>query len=554
MTCRDSGVSFDREVRTALGLGCFCLFLLAQPKIVFSAAIVVNGSLNFNGNGVVVDSFDSSNPTLSTGGRYDPTKAGDNGDVYVGQGFTNVASIGNADIYGTLFTSLSVPISLGSAGMVGTHSWEDAGNIGIEPGFWVTTNFALTDIAIPTGPFLVPGPGSVATQTSPATNQTFLGQTNLPTLGPGQSISITTNTTTLTTNDYPGPLSGLVTNITITPPCITPITNTTCGGVWIESPTVPDSWCAANGIITNCTLFNRSPTLPSPGSLCPGSEIVTNAGHGYTYNLMTSYDYTTNIEIVTYSTNYDCPSTTNYTYSYPQFSSYDYTIYYLATYQTNNYDDVLAGGIYFATNLANIIVTGPSTLVLDASIFAIGGLTIAPGGSLTLYIQGSSCEIFPSSIANQSGLASNLQILCTPSVTILTIESPGSLSAVVDAPEANALLLGGGGAALDFSGTLLVNSLTAIGHVSMHYDEALGQLGYLLFPAAPTSPSLLPNLSANGLFQFYVQGTPGDNCAVETSTNLVNWVPVFTNVAPFNFTDTNGMGLSQNFYRTIYVQ
>ena len=53
-------------------------------------------------------------------------------------------------------------------------------------------------------------------------------------------------------------------------------------------------------------------------------------------------------------------------------------------------------------------------------------------------------------------------------------------------------------------------------------------------------------------FQFQVAGVPGFNYAVQESTNLIDWVSLITNTAPFGFTDTNAAGSPQQFYRAIY--
>jgi hypothetical protein len=60
-----------------------------------------------------------------------------------------------------------------------------------------------------------------------------------------------------------------------------------------------------------------------------------------------------------------------------------------------------------------------------------------------------------------------------------------------------------------------------------------------------------PTISGNA-FNFTVSGSAGANYVVQTSTNLAsnNWIPVLTNVSPFNFTDTNFPAL-QKFYRAV---
>ncbi len=57
---------------------------------------------------------------------------------------------------------------------------------------------------------------------------------------------------------------------------------------------------------------------------------------------------------------------------------------------------------------------------------------------------------------------------------------------------------------------------------------------------------------ANGAFSFAVSGSVGASYVVQTSTNLAatNWIPVFTNVSPYIFTDAYPSAL-QTFYRAV---
>jgi hypothetical protein len=65
---------------------------------------------------------------------------------------------------------------------------------------------------------------------------------------------------------------------------------------------------------------------------------------------------------------------------------------------------------------------------------------------------------------------------------------------------------------------------------------------------------------ANGQFALTVVGAPGYEPAVsgttyviEASRDLVNWIPVHTNTAPFTFVDTDAGQFSQRFYRSVYA-
>ena len=54
-------------------------------------------------------------------------------------------------------------------------------------------------------------------------------------------------------------------------------------------------------------------------------------------------------------------------------------------------------------------------------------------------------------------------------------------------------------------------------------------------------------------FQLQVAGVPGFNYAVQGSTNLIDWVSLFTNTSPFSFTDANATNAPQQFYRAMYL-
>lgn len=64
-------------------------------------------------------------------------------------------------------------------------------------------------------------------------------------------------------------------------------------------------------------------------------------------------------------------------------------------------------------------------------------------------------------------------------------------------------------------------------------------------------PALTSADLSGGKFEFNVSGTTGSVFVVQTSTNLIDWIPVQTNAAKFTFTDTNTAGFKQRFYRVI---
>ena len=69
---------------------------------------------------------------------------------------------------------------------------------------------------------------------------------------------------------------------------------------------------------------------------------------------------------------------------------------------------------------------------------------------------------------------------------------------------------------------------------------------------ATAAASLTPAIHGGGQFGLAVAGVPGYPYVVQASTNLVNWVSIQTNTAPFTFVDANAGQFSQRFYRSIY--
>ena len=59
--------------------------------------------------------------------------------------------------------------------------------------------------------------------------------------------------------------------------------------------------------------------------------------------------------------------------------------------------------------------------------------------------------------------------------------------------------------------------------------------------------------SQPGQFGFAVSGLSSGQYIVQASTDLVNWVSVQTDSAPFNFVDSNASQFSRRFYRAAYI-
>lgn len=111
--------------------------------------------IDLNGHNVYVDSFDSTDPTKSTEGRYDAAKKQPYGNVAFGVTLTNsIAGAGHANIYGYVFMGPGPAVSIGSGGSVGPSFSSPATNVSdaVSNG-WIRSDCFLyvPDVGLPTG-------------------------------------------------------------------------------------------------------------------------------------------------------------------------------------------------------------------------------------------------------------------------------------------------------------------------------------------------------------------------------------------------------------------
>jgi hypothetical protein len=434
-----AGVGSDSVLTRAVRVRC------ARGSM-FTKAMVAKHTIDLNGNNINTDSFDSGDPAHSTiDGHYNPATAKDAGDIASNDTIVSAVSVGNANIHGHVATGPGGSVSVGAQGAVGPYSWQNAGGRGVytdpDTGVsWVTDdmNFTFPDTALPYSSGLTPAAGNVVIPTfsisSSATNSTT--PPAFPPIG-----GIITNAGLVTVGTLPSPIpAGLTTNTTY-------ITAST-----LPSP-VPD------GTATN-TQYTSSTKEPAAGTYV-GS--YTYSKPKYYYYLITGYTYP--VYSYTYFT---------YTYTYNLYSTN-------VVYTTNHYDYVLSSGDYYLSSLSgSVYVGGDARLAVNGSIDMSGGaeFTIANSGAkIQVYCGGSSCSVSGNAVINKSGLAGNFILYCTPGVTSMALNGNGEFVGVLVAPNVDIRMNGGGkSSTVDFTGALVVNSVTMNGHFNFHYDEALGHL------------------------------------------------------------------------------
>jgi hypothetical protein len=69
---------------------------------------------------------------------------------------------------------------------------------------------------------------------------------------------------------------------------------------------------------------------------------------------------------------------------------------------------------------------------------------------------------------------------------------------------------------------------------------------------ATAAANVTPAVPGGGQFGLTIAGVPGYHYVVQASTDLVNWVSIQTNTAPFTFVDPKAGQFSQRFYRSIF--
>jgi hypothetical protein len=91
-----------------------------------SAGMLAKGVINMNGNGVGVDSFDSTDPNYSVNGAYNSAKRKDNGNVMTILGTSGALDLGNANIYGYAGVGPGGSASVGPNGGIGSFAFQAA--------------------------------------------------------------------------------------------------------------------------------------------------------------------------------------------------------------------------------------------------------------------------------------------------------------------------------------------------------------------------------------------------------------------------------------------
>jgi hypothetical protein len=145
-----------------------------------------------------------------------------------------------------------------------------------------------------------------------------------------------------------------------------------------------------------------------------------------------------------------------------------------------NYTYVLGTGNYQLSSFGGkVLIQGDAVLHVTGSINFAGNdeLEIAPGGSLKIFMSGTSTSFAGNATWNENGSPLQLQYFGLPGNTSVAISGNGAFSGTIYAPSADLALNGGGKDNYDFMGASISKTVRMNGKVQFHYDEALADYG-----------------------------------------------------------------------------
>ena len=261
-----------------------------------------------------------------------------------------------------------------------------------------------------------------------------------------------------------------------------------------------------------------------------------------------STNYNTNIANVTVTVN-PAPlgvtaNNTNKVYNNVPFSGGNGVTY--SGFVNSDMAAVVSGALSYGGNSQGATNAG-SYLIIPSGLIATNYTINYTNGTLTIAQANSSVSLVSS--ANPTGLGSSVYFTAT--VLPSTVTGNVVFSTAGGAFSTNAV---SGGSA----GSLAINNLpsgtdviTAVYSGNNNYLYSTNTLNQVVTNFPAIAPSLSAIIFTNNQFQFTVTGTAGSNYVVQATTNLAPafWIPLVTNPAPFQFTDTNSNLSNQRFYR-----
>lgn len=183
-----------------------------------------------------------------------------------------------------------------------------------------------------------------------------------------------------------------------------------------------------------------------------------------------------------------------------------------------NYTYLLSGGTYQMDALSlngnsRMLITGDTALYVvgNVNISGSGGIVIAPGATLRLFVGGATTSVSGNGIVNESGNALNFQYWGLPGNKTIDMGGNSGYTGTIYAPSADLVLHGGGRATTDFIGATITKTAKLDGHFAFHYDESLKFMGPFRGYVAASWDEMTPEEVARTPWAYSGGGTSGPN-------------------------------------------
>jgi len=217
----------------------------------------------------------------------------------------------------------------------------------------------------------------------------------------------------------------------------------------------------------------------------------------------------------------------------------------------NNYSGTNYNGWYVTLTTANPVgYNADNQLYINAT-----NVFLAPGGAWTTTL----------AVTNYGpSISSNVyvtDVIPLPGISLVSSNSsiPGSTVSIFG----NNLTWAVGDLPVNAGGTLTLNFLAnsagqytntaSVGASTTDPNPDDDAVSVVATVMAPTPPSLSAFFihGPGGSFQLTVTNNPGSTNIIQASTNLLTWLPVYTNIVPFTYTNFDNTNFAHRFYRAV---
>ena len=191
----------------------------------------------------------------------------------------------------------------------------------------------------------------------------------------------------------------------------------------------------------------------------------------------------------------------------------------------------------WADNALSLAVSATNVLVNGNVVFTVGVTNYGPSTSSNVFVS----DTLPSGVTLVSsnvigGSVSRFGTQLNWTIGTLAANSGAQLTLTMSSPVVGTII-----------NSAIVHADTPDANADNNYASVAANV------VASLSPPLVSNISvgAGGAFHLTISSPTSSSVIVQASTNLVNWVNVYTSTPPFTYTDSSSTNYHDRFYRAL---